>query len=88
MAVSCEWCKKGWPFTDERRVHHKSMITSMLSYPCDEDKRRATMESSKGYTCKDCNRTYETARDFCDHFKREETSEVIVGCKGKEKVDG
>lgn len=40
---------------------------------------------NKGYPCKDCKRTFETVKDFCDHFKREETSEVIVGCKDVDK---
>jgi hypothetical protein len=34
--ATCEWCKKGWPFTDERKTHHRSIFAAsgIPPYPC------------------------------------------------------
>lgn len=41
------------------------------------------------YTCKDCGKSFESAKDFAEHFKREnEESMIIVGCKDVEREKG
>lgn len=73
MVMSCEACDRGWyHFVGDCPLGVGLILTG------------GNMEN-KGYPCKDCKRTFETVRDFCDHFKREETSEVIIGCKDVDK---